>query len=125
VNKVVYFAPMAVAGAWLLAEGAYTSLSDFYPPVARLGGWSQMAAGIALLVALALAWLRPRRWVFALAVILSTLLSLPPIWTNVQFANEYGWDVGLRNVAISLCFAILLTIACAGIYRVTRGRVEQ
>jgi len=116
---------MAVASLWLLLDGAFVRFSDFYPLVARPEGIWQMVAGITLSIPIFLAWARPRPWVLTLAVALSAVVSLPPIWNNLTFANEYGWSVGGQHVGISICFGILLAIACAGIHRVVNSSVAS
>jgi hypothetical protein len=76
------------------------------------------AAGILVGVPVILAWARPRPFIVPLSIAVSVLVSVPPIWSNVLFANEYGWDIGGKHGATSLGFGVLLTVACLCMRRV-------
>jgi hypothetical protein len=121
-NRLPLLLPMAIASAWLIVEGAWTYLSDYYFPATRPLGLSQMAAGILLAAPIILACTKPHPLVVWLAVTLSILVAAPPIWSSIAFANVHGWDVGGRNVAISLSFGALLVIACICIHRFVSAR---
>jgi hypothetical protein len=62
------------------------------------------AAGILVGVPVILAWARPRPFIVPRSIAVSVLVSVPPIWSNVLFANEYGWDIGGKHGATSLGF---------------------
>jgi hypothetical protein len=124
-NRLLLLAPMASAAAWLFVEGGWVYFSDYYFPASRPEGLLQMAVGILVGVPVVLAWVHPRRFVFVLAVLLSIVASVPSIANNVLFANEYGWEVGGRHVAISLCFGVLLAVACVCLRRFVQPQPAQ
>src|SRR5580700_2638238 len=106
---VFYFLPR-----WRLPPRGFLSKADGCICQAstpwRFGRMGCSAAGILVGVPVILAWARPRPFIVPRSIAVSVLVSVPPIWSNVLFANEYGWDIGGKHGATSLGFGVLLTV---------------
>ena len=110
-KRMLLSLPMLGIALFLVANGLYDALSDYYPEPTRPFGFLLAAWGVLLAALLAFSWARPGRAplrVIASAAFLPIALIM---LGNVWFSFRLGWQVGASSIAVTSAIAVALEIA--------------
>src|SRR5215470_7117841 len=120
-KRMLLSLPMLGVALFLIADGLYSGLSNYYPEPTRPFSLLLAAWGALLVLLLAFAWARSSRTLLhgiAGAMFLPIgLVKLGNIWSYFQV----GWDVMASSFAITLSVGIALALAYYCVAQVARS----
>ena len=115
--------PMLAVGLFLIADGLYSGLSNYYPESTRPFGILLTAWGTLFVLLLAFAWARPSKpllRIIAGATFLPVgIIMVGNVWSYFQF----GWEVSASSIAITLVVGAALALAYFCIVPVVRSSI--
>ena len=120
-RRTLLWLPMLGVALFLIADGLYSGLSNYYPASARPFGVLLAAWGTLLVLLLAFAWARPSK---ALLRVIAGATFLPislVMVGNVWLYFQFGWEVSASSVAITLTVGIALALAYFCIVQAVRS----
>lgn len=116
-KRILFSLPMLGIALYVVADGLYSALSNYYPEPTRplsflFAGW-----GVSLGLLLLLAWVRPSKMVLhvlaCVAALPVSLVLLGHLWSAFRF----GWSFAASDIVITLAFCALLTAAYVGVVK--------
>lgn len=116
--------PMLGIVVFLVADGLYSSLSNFYPEQGRSLGLILVAWGALLALLLFRSWIRPSRVLLrvmaCVAILPISLILLGQLWSGVR----YGWEAATISITTSLVVFAAIVIAYLCVAKFAAGPTQ-